>query len=124
MMVDPDELRLLADVGLIAALQGDLAAADGIFRAVESERPAAAVSYIGPAVARLCLSQPAAAIECLQRGLKKVPLDDQSELHAVLGVAYQIDGQSAASHRALRAAGDLPLARAMLDRIKPSPLGA
>lgn len=108
-----EELKLMAEVGLLAATRGDAPAAEAIFAAVGQERPDAAVVYFGPALAQLFVGQTSAAIDVLQRGLTRVEASDQAGLHALLALAFQLDGRVAEHAEALQAAGDSPLAEAM-----------
>lgn len=112
-VIEKSEIKLLAEVGMLAATRGDLAAARAIFSAVEQERPECAAAYAGPAVALLVRGRPDEAIEGLQRGLALVPPEAQSDLQAFLGVAFHLDGRTAESLRALGAAKEHPLAAAL-----------
>ncbi len=115
--VNHDELKLMAEVGLMAATQGDVSAAKAIFAAVEQERPEAAVAYIGPALANLFTGNPAEAIDGLQRGLAAVAQEDRPDLQAVLSIAFQVSGRVAEGVEALQAAGGTPLAQAIHSKL-------
>jgi predicted Zn-dependent protease len=122
--IDEDELRWLAQFGFLAVSQSDLPAAQAIFRAVQSELPQAPAAYVGLAVAQLGQGDTGSAIEELQRGLEMVIPSDRPELQALMGVALWVAGQRAESLRALKAAGDTPLALGMLDKVCRIPAGA
>ncbi len=117
-VIERDELKLLVEVGMLAATQGDVEAAKVIFDAIEQERPDAAASYAGPAMALLFRGRTADAISALQRGLKAVGETDRPDLQALLGVALHIDGRGAESAQALNASHTHPLSAALLAQWK------
>ncbi len=122
-VIERDELKLLLEVGMLAATQGDVEASKVIFDAIEQERPDAPASYVGPAIALLFRGRTADAIGALQRGLKVVGEADRPDLQALLGVALHIDGRGAESDQALQASHTHPLSAALLARAKRTPLG-
>lgn len=115
-LLDREELKLMAEVGLLAATRGDAPAAEAIFAAVAQERPDAAVVYFGSALAQLFVGQSLEAIDILQRGLTRVPVVDQPALHALLALAFQSGGRAAEYAEALEAAGNSTLAEVMRSR--------
>ncbi len=112
-VIEREEIKLLAEVGMLAATQADLTAARAIFAAIEQERPDAAAAYAGLALAYLFRGRSEEAVECLQRGLLAVPSEEQSDLQAFLVLAFEVEGRRADSERALRAAEDHPFALAV-----------
>lgn len=113
MQLDSEELRLLAQVGLMAARRSDPAAALAIFDAIEQERPEAPIAFIGPAIVHLQAQRYAEAIRCLERGLERVPAGDRAELNAFLAMACRLDGRHDQCERALGMAQGVPLASAL-----------
>lgn len=101
---------------MLAATQGDTASAKGIFAAIEQERPEAPMGYVGVALANLFRGRSNEAILSLGRGLKAVSAEDQPSLQALLGLALRMDGRTSESIKAFEAAGDVPMAQAMLSR--------
>lgn len=69
--------------------------------------------YVGWAMACMNAGRPDEAVVVLDRGLRRVPREEQGELQAFRGLALQLAGRAAESARALQAAGEVPLARAM-----------
>lgn len=118
--IEHDELKLLVEVGMLAATHGEITATKTIFAAIECVRPDSAASYAGPALAYLFRGRAADALEYLQRGLRAVASEEQPPLQALLGLALQVDARNAESLQALRTAGDHPMAAAL--RAKASPL--
>ena len=110
---DPTDIRLLTEVGFLAAACGDTRRAQAIFSALERVRPAANFPYVGMAAALMNAGRPDEAVRELDRGLKAVGPQDQQELQAFRGLALQLAGRTSESRQALALAGDLPLAKAM-----------
>ena len=121
--IERDDLRLLVEIGMLAATRGDVAAAKTIFAAVEQERPESAASYVGPALALLFRGRSAEAIEELQRGMPEVEVSQQQDLQAFLGLALRVEGRGSESLRALQAAPDHPMAAALLAQAQSLSLG-
>lgn len=65
-VLDTDEVRLLTEVGFLAAGCGDLARADAIFGALRLLRPDRAFPYIGLATARMNAGRAADAVTVLE----------------------------------------------------------
>ena len=113
MQLHSEELRLLAQLGLMAAGQRDESAAIAIFSLIELARPQAAYTFIGPAMNHLYAGRCIDAIRCLERGLEMVAAEDRPELHALLAVACRFDMRHGQCERALAQAGDVPIAQAL-----------
>lgn len=111
-----DDLKLLVEVGMLAATRGEISAAKTIFAAIEHVRPESAASYAGPAVAYLFRGRAADAMEHLRRGLRAVAPEGRQPRQVLLGLALKVDARNAESQQALRAAGDHPVATALLTR--------
>ena len=118
--MESDDIRLLTEVGFLAAARGDLQRAQQIFGALERLRPNAAFPCIGMAVTLLNTGKPVEAVQELDRGLQRVPPADAADLHAFRGLALQKAGRQSESQRALRQAGAHPLAQAMLGEAMPA----
>ncbi len=113
-MLSREDLQNLAEIGLIAASHGDVESAEAIFAALELERPTLAISYIGRAMGQMGAGQVTEAILELDRGLRLASPNEHAEIHLFRGVVLQAAGRASESVRALREAGDMPLALAML----------
>ncbi|MFY8102754.1 MAG: tetratricopeptide repeat protein [Ramlibacter sp.] len=113
MQIAPDEIRLLAQVGLMAANRSDIESAKKIFAAVEQERPKASIAFVGLAIAHLQAGDLQGSVRCLERGLAQVDAADRPELHAFLALAYRLGGLHDRSEKALSSAGSVPLAQGL-----------
>lgn len=112
-LIDSTDIRLLAEVGFLAAARGDIRNAQAIFLALERLRPAASFPYVGMAAALMNAGKPDEAVQVLDRGLRAAGPQEQEELQAFRGLALHLAGRASESQRALQLAGDLPLARVM-----------
>lgn len=108
-----DELRLLAQLGLMAATRRKDSAATAIFAAIEVARPQSSITFVGPAMNHLCAGRLIEAIRCLERGLEVVGIPDRPELYSLLALAYHFEARPSQCERALAQAGDIPLALAV-----------
>jgi tetratricopeptide (TPR) repeat protein len=124
MLLDRQTLRLLYELGLMAASGGDPVRAEKIFSALELTRPDSPAGYVGRAMTYMYTNSFAEALAVLDRGLALMAPQDQPELHAFRGMALQLAGRTAESLQAFRAAGDLPMARALLGEPLPEPEAA
>ena len=122
-VIERDDLQLLAEIGMLAAMRGDVASAQTIFAAVRQERPESAAGYVGPALALLFRGRAAEAIGELQRGMLAVEASQQQDVQALLGFALQIEGRGSESQQALQALRDHPVAAALLAQGQRVPLG-
>ncbi len=115
MLVDSNEVRLLTEIGFLASARGDTRRAQRIFDALERIRPANAAVYVGLALAYLNRGDADEALRVLDRGLLSVAAADVDVfvLHAFRAIAFQFAGRSSERLRALRQAGDCPLALSM-----------
>ena len=112
--LDPAAIRMLTEVGFLAAARREVRRAERIFGALEIARPRAAFAYVGLAATYLNAGRPEAAISVLDRGLRIAEAQEHGDLHAFRGLALHAAGRTAESVRALQCAGDIPLARRML----------
>jgi tetratricopeptide (TPR) repeat protein len=112
--MESEDVKLLTEVGFLAAAAGDVRRAETIFRALELHRPHAAFPYAGRAVALMHAGQADQAVEALDAGLLQADPEGQVDLHALRGLALHLAGRASESRRALHAAGDHRLAHAML----------
>ena len=122
-VIERDDLQLLVEIGMLAAMRGDVAATQTVFAAVQQERPESAAGYVGPALALLFRGRAAEAIGELQRGLPRVEASQQQDLQALLGFALQIAGRGSESQQALQSVRDHPVAAALLAQSQRVPLG-
>ncbi|MGE0329467.1 MAG: hypothetical protein AB7P37_02105 [Ramlibacter sp.] len=111
--LQPHEFRLLAEIGCLAGQTGDLMRASTIFSALETCRPDAAIPYVGMSVALLLRRNHPEVLSTLDRGLKAVSPGDRADVHAFRALALHMAGRIAERDRAIHAAGDHPLARAL-----------
>lgn len=110
--LQPEEIKLLTEVGFLAGARGDLKSARRIFGALEMCRPHAPFPYVGLAMALINRRQHDEAVLTLDRGLRLVDPSDAASLHAIRGLALQMAGRSSESQQAFNAAGSHPLAQA------------
>ena len=113
-LLESSDIRLLTEVGFLAAARADVKRAEAIFGALALLRPDRSFSYIGLAMAYLNTHRPEEAVAVLAQGAKVVRAQDQGELQAVRALALQLAGRTAESLRALQAAGPNRLAKTML----------
>jgi len=119
-VLSADEIRLLTEIGFVAAGRGDVPRARQVFEALAVLRPQRAFPRIGLAVALLNAGQAREAVEVLERA----PLQDAEEramLDAWRGFALQLAARRGESLRVLSrvAAGQgeaAALARSLLGR--------
>jgi hypothetical protein len=111
--LQPEEIRLLTEVGFLAGARGDLPSARTIFAALEQCRPDKPFPYVGLAMALLNRRQHDDAVRALDRGLGAVDPTEAAELHAVRALALRLASRASESDRAIHAAGGHPLARAL-----------
>ena len=86
-----NEIRLLAELGFMAAASGQVAAATEIFDALIQLRPTKAFPYVGKAVALLYVGSFPAAIELLSAATQVVEAD-QEQIWIYLALAFQRNG--------------------------------
>jgi predicted Zn-dependent protease len=85
------EIRLLAELGFIAAASGQVVTATTIFDALIRLRSKKAFPYVGKAVALLYVGSIPSAIELLSRASKVVETD-QEQIWIYLALAFQCMG--------------------------------
>ncbi len=116
-----EQIRALAEIGIMAARRRDVDTAEVIFRAIELSHPNRSMAYAGQALARLAVGRPAQALAAVDRGLRLARPEDHGELHTLRGVALLAVGRPAECGVALRQAGDNPLAVAMREPAAATP---
>ncbi|HSV44835.1 MAG TPA: hypothetical protein VLJ58_03500, partial [Ramlibacter sp.] len=116
-LLPPEDIKLLTEVGFLASARADVRRAETVFGALEQLRPDAAFPYVGAATALLNAGRAEEAVAALDRGLAADGQRDAGELQAFRGLALQLAGRASESVRAMRAAGDTRLARAMLGEL-------
>ena len=114
-MLDADEARLLAEIGMLAAEAGDVARADAIFGALRRLRPGRAYPYVGLVLARLAAGRAGEAVRLLEDAGIDDP-DERGILHAWRGLALQVMGRAAESRKVLAEAAAMPGEGARLAR--------
>lgn len=112
-LIASTDIRLLTEVGFLAAAQGDVRRAEVIFRALQRVRPAASFPYVGLAAALMNAGRADEAVRVLDEGVEEGGPQDLPELQAFRGLALQLAGRASESMRALQLAGDVSLARVM-----------
>ena len=86
-----NEIRLLAELGFMAAASGQVAAATEIFEALIRLRSTKAFPYVGKSVALLYVGSFTAAIELLAASTQVVETD-QEQIWIYLALAFQRSG--------------------------------
>lgn len=117
-VLEAEDARFLAEIGMLAAGRGDLGRADRIFGFLRQVRPERAFPLVGLAVARLNAGRAAEAARLLQ-GVDLADLSEQAVVQSWCGLALQLAGHGAESRRVLSLAAQQPgdgavLARQML----------
>ena len=112
--LDSNEIRLLTEIGFLAAGRGDVARAERIFGALQLLRPQRAFAPIGLAMAYMNAGRHDEAAGVLARAAEQVEAAEQAELDVFRGLALQLAGRSSESVRALKSAGKNHLAHTML----------
>ncbi len=117
-----EQVRTLAQIGLMAARRCDTDCAEVIFAAIGLSHPDRAMAYAGQAMARLAVGRLSDALSAADRGLRLARPADHADLHAIRGLVLQVAGRQAESEAALRQAGAQPLALEMLGTPAPAPV--
>jgi tetratricopeptide (TPR) repeat protein len=86
-----NEIRLLAELGFMAAASGQVATATEIFESLIRLRPTKAFPYVGKAVALLYVGSFPVAIELLAAATQVVETD-QEQIWIYLALAFQRSG--------------------------------
>ena len=120
--LQPEEIRLLGEVGFLAGARGDVVSARAIFGALELCRPQAGFPFIGVAMAQLNRRHNDDAVRTLERGLGLVDESEKAELNAFRALALRLAGRASESDRALQAAGKHPMATALGAKSPTGPL--
>ena len=98
---DSDDIRLLTEIGFVAAGRGDVARAEAIFGALLALRPSQAAGHVGIAMA--LLNRGRAAEAAARLGAAMLPPGDEHDLlRAVQGLALQLDHRPAEAARVLQ----------------------
>lgn len=109
-LLDTAEIRLLTEVGFLAAAKADIRQAEAIFASLELLRPNGAFVYCGLAFAYLNAALYDSCIAVLDKGLQRVAAEDVPALQSVRALALAWAGRASESERALASAGTHPLA--------------
>ena len=110
-LLDSAEVRLLTEIGFLAAAKADTRRAELIFDSLELLRPQGVFVYAGLAFAYLNAALYQQCLAVLERGLLRMESDpDKQVLQAVRALAFSWAGRASESTRALQSAGSHPLA--------------
>ncbi len=105
-----EQIRILAQIGLMAARRCDTDTAEVIFAAIARSHPDRSMAYAGQAMARLAVGRLPDALAATDRGLRLAREEDHADLHAIRGLVLKAAGRQNESEAALRQAGSHPLA--------------
>ena len=108
--LDSAEIRLLTEVGFLAAAKADVGRAKVIFSSLELLRPNGAFVYSGLAFAYLNAARYEDGVTVLDKGLPHMAAEDVSVLQSIRAMALGWAGRASESTRALALAGTHPLA--------------
>lgn len=110
LLLESAEIRLLTEIGFLAAAKADVPRAEAIFASLELIRPHGAFVYCGLAFAYLNAALYEACIAVLDKGLQQVEPSDVPTLQSIRALALGWAGRASESSRAIALAGDHPLA--------------
>lgn len=100
-LLEPDEVRLLTQVGFIASAHADIDRVERIFGAILRVRPEQSTGFLGMAVGLLNASRAHEAVALLERA--HLPAGEEADMvEAFLGLALQMDARTSDSTRVLR----------------------
>ncbi len=99
-VLEADDVRLLTEVGFLAAASGDLARTRAIFTALQLARPGRAFPRIGLAVGLMNAGRASEAAHLLGESVGE-NAEEQTLLDAWRGLALQLAGHGAESRRVL-----------------------
>lgn len=107
--MDSDAIRLLTEIGFLAAGKADVDRARRIFDALALVRPDRAFPFIGSATALLNTGRAREAAMLLFKAKAGLPAGNESDMVAAfLGLALQLDGRNGESVHVLRHLADAP----------------
>lgn len=112
-LLDSADIRLLTEVGFLAAGRGDVVRAEAIFGALARVRAERSFAYVGLALCYLNAGRADDGARLLERHADFVVAEDRAEMHAFRALVLQLAGRHSESRRALAAAGGHALARHM-----------
>ena len=102
-LLTPEDVRLLTQVGFLAAGAGDVPRAERILGALARVRAQRAFPHVGRALAWMNAAQPHEAVRLLEQAPPGAAHgEDADTLAAFLALALQLDGRSSESRRALQ----------------------
>ena len=94
MVVAPDTIRLLTEIGLLAAGRGRLRECQEIMQGIAALRPGASQPFIAVALAYLNAGRPADAVRLLRdEALPAVNPEEADMVRAFLGLSLHLDGR-------------------------------
>lgn len=112
-MLEVKEIKLLSEIGFMAASSGDGRRAARIFEGLMVVRPNRNFTYIGLGLAYMNIGRHAEAMAALDKGLTMVPQQDQAEIHAFRSLALLLAGRQAESREVAKIAQDTEMGRAL-----------
>jgi Flp pilus assembly protein TadD len=101
-LLDPDDAKILSEIGFIAAYQGDIVRADAVFDGLAMARPNRAYPWVGKALVRIHLGRAEEAARLFEQ--QKKFINDQDELEVMQvwhGMALQLSGHSNQAYKLL-----------------------
>lgn len=123
-VVPPGTVRLLTEIGFLAAGRGRVREALAVLEGVRVLRPGEAASFVGMALAHMNAGDPAEAARLLRdRALPAVGAEEAGMVRAFLALALKLDGrprESAEAVDALAASGASEDALRLADAIRQS----
>jgi len=100
--ITPEQVRMLTEIGMMAAGHGYAPEASAIFESLRVLRPRRPFAYVGLAVTSLNSGKPEEAVRVLEReGLAACPGD--GDIRAFLGLALTLAQRPAEARRVLEA---------------------
>jgi tetratricopeptide (TPR) repeat protein len=99
-LLSSDEIRLLTEIGFIAAASGDIVRASRIFDALVMLRPHRAFPYIGKALAGMNAGKLQEAVMVFERA-PTVEADDRADMALYHALALQLASRAGESQRVL-----------------------
>lgn len=100
-LLDPDDIRLLTQIGFLAAAGADVQRAKVIFGALSCVRPERSFAHVGMATALLNAGRAGDAVLYLEK--LRLPAGEEADMVQVfLGIALQMDRRNSEATRVLR----------------------
>lgn len=102
--IPPGTVRLLTEIGFLAAGRGRVREALLVLEGVRALRPGGAAAFVGMALAHMNAGEPAEAVRLLRgRALAEVGAGESGMVRAFLSLALKLDGRPRESAEAIDA---------------------